>query len=137
MKRSIFVTAIALMISAGITAQVTTQQQSQAQRQEKQTQVRVRDQEKLKDGSGPQAKLSKEEKKMMKEQRKAQKRAQKKANHGRMVSETARSTESGPGKGEVVSTQARTQGQSTNKGARGNSGRNRGVSPAKSGAGRK
>jgi len=156
-------TAIALMLCAGVSAQVAaqTQQQSQTQTQtqaqtqtqdQQQTQDRVRDQERLKDGSGKQASLSKEEKNRIKAERKAQKMAQKKETHGRVVSETARSTEPGPGKGEVVRTQARTQGQAQQartkennsvknqpaiKGARGNAGQNRTGAPARGGAGRK
>jgi len=133
MKRSIIMTVIAVMISAGITAQVTTRQQSQTQTQEQQqTQDKVRKQDRIEDGSGPKVKLSKEERKMIKAERKAQKMAQKKAKHGRIVSETARSTQPGPGKGEVVSTQAKTQGQSqqANKGARGNPGQKIGKAPA-------
>jgi hypothetical protein len=161
MKRSILMTAIALMISAGITAQVTTQtrQQSQAQtatqaqaqaqtHEPEQMLDRVRDQERLKDGIGPQAKLTKEQKKMMK----AQKKELKKANHGQVVSETERAAQSGPGKGEIVSTQARNKGQiqqarikennsaknqSANKGARGNAVQSRAWVPVRSGAGRK
>jgi hypothetical protein len=169
MKRSILISAIALIISAGITAQVTTQNQQQDKVQagnqlqtqnqsQEQPQVQIREQSRLQDGSGLQTRTqtrdnaAKEEKKMLKAQKKAQKMAQKNANHGRMVSETARNTESGPGKGEIVSIQARNKGQvqqariktnnsamnqAANQGARGNGMQTRVRIPAGSGAGRK
>ena len=113
-------TALALLISASIAAQNVNQNQEQ-----KQTQAR----EQVQDGSGIQTRSQTgEEKKMLKARKKVQK-----ANHGQTVSETAKSLESGPGKGQVVSTQARNKGeipqvneknsaknQNANKGARGN-----------------
>src|SRR4030043_217575 len=81
MKRLIIMTATALLISAGIAAQTTDPVQNQ-------TKTRNKEQNK--------------EQTMTKT---------KKANHGQTVSETARNTESGEGKGEIVSEQAKLQGE--------------------------
>lgn len=110
MKRTIFLSVLALTISAGITAQEPEQTQSQDRSQ---VQTQVRDQERVETGQGIMAqnqtrtKISKQEKQMLKAQKKADK-----SNHGQTVSQTARSTPSGQGKGEVVSTQAKIQGES-------------------------
>ena len=81
MKRLIIMTATALLISAGIAAQTNDPVQNQ-------TKVQNKDRNK--------------EQTMTKT---------KKANHGQTVSETARTTESGEGKGEIVSEQAKLQGE--------------------------
>jgi len=163
MKILVIITALALIISASTTAQVAKQSQQQSQKQtstqvqthtqdQLQTQDRVQKQERVQKLSGvhtlSRTKVSKEERKMIKDQ----KIGEKKVNHGQVVSETAKSTESGPGKGEVVSSQAKTQGQaqqarirenisaknqSINQSARGNIMQNRIRVPSRGGAGRK
>src|SRR4030042_3539775 len=85
MKRLIIMTATALLISAGIAAQTTDPVQNQTKTQNKE-----------------------QNKKRNKEQTMTK---TKKANHGQTVSETARTTESGEGKGEIVSEQAKLQGE--------------------------
>ncbi len=112
MKRLIIITALALIYCAITTAQVTKQSQQQSLKQTSiQTLDQVQKQDRIQDGSGllthSKTKVSREERKLMK----TKKIAVRKANHGKVVSETAKSTEPGPGKGEVVSAQAKTRGQ--------------------------
>lgn len=114
MKRSIIITAAALMISAGISAQVSDQIQQQTTNDRLQIRDQDRDHLRLHDGSGSQnqenSNLLREERRILRDQERVQKMAQKKENHGRMVSELAKGTESGPGKGETVSSQAKARG---------------------------
>lgn len=121
MKSPIISTVLALMISAGITSQVTAQTEQQnrkhsevkAQRQarEQQTQDQVQKHEKIRQEDKlrvqTKTRTPREERKLLK----AQKMAQKKANHGLVVREIAKTTESGKGKGETVSTTAKTRGE--------------------------
>jgi hypothetical protein len=113
MKKSIFLSVIALVISAGITAQTASRNRAQAeQKVQTQTQAQVQTQEQLqvmtkeqiKEQARIQKKIAKEEKKQARIEAKNGA-----STHGTAVSETARNTESGPGKGEVVSTQAKTK----------------------------
>lgn len=105
MKKSIIMTVVALLISAGITAQTTDPVQYQNKVQKKEQ--------------------TKEQKKTMK------------ANHGQTVSETAQNTESGPGKGQIVSEQAKLQGETQqarikNQTSAKNQAANKGARPANS-----
>lgn len=123
MKKSIFLSVMALIISVGITAQTANRNRTQAeQNNPTQAQAQVRNQEQvmtkeqIKEQARFQKSIVKEEKKQAKMQRKIAKQEMKQArieakngtsNHGTAVRETARNTESGPGKGEAVSSQAK------------------------------
>ena len=146
MKKSIILTAIALLISAGITAQSNVQTQDQK---------KIQNKDQNQEQSGTMTQTQTKNKTAVKEgKEKKVKTKTKKANHGQAVSETARNTESGEGKGEIVSEQAKLQGetqqsqmkvqtsakkQTANKGARpANSMQQNKVNAAKgTGAGRK
>ena len=98
MKKLLIVIA-SLFISVGIMAQEPVKKQTQTKKQTKeqvQTPTQSGDpimtQERVNEGQGNIKRAEKKEKKM---------------NHGRMVSETAKGTESGPGKGEAVSGMAK------------------------------
>ncbi len=144
MKKEILIGAFALLISVGVSAQEPVQTQTQDQTM---TQTMTKKQQRIE----------------AKAQARAQKQAQKQArkmdqsgdpimtqtqtrtqNHGAVVSETARGTQSGPGKGQAVSTQARNKGESqqarvkTNNSAKAGSGMaNRPATAPARGAGRK
>jgi len=125
MKRAILLVSFTMLIGAVIKAQSTdpTQTQTQTQTREQTTvreQTRVQQREQVQDQTGTASQVQNREKAV-----KQKKIKTRKANHGEAVSETARSGEPGTGRGEVVRTQAKTQGtdmQSRERG--GNSARN-------------
>lgn len=99
MKRSIFLIAIALMISTGIMAQNTDQSQPQSQnntqvQSQSQNQKQSRNQTKVQDG------------KQVKDQTRNEA-----SEHGQAVSSTAKNTDPGTGKGKIVSQQAKSRGE--------------------------
>ncbi len=132
MKKEVLIGAFALLISAGVSAQEPVQTQTMSKRQQKteaRTQTKAQKQIHKTDQSGDPI--------MTQTKTRTQ-------NHGAVVSETARRTQSGPGKGEVVSTQARMKGESqkarvkTNNPAKAGSGMgNRPAAAPGKGAGRK
>lgn len=100
MKKLLIVIA-ALFISAGIMAQEPVKKQTRTKQQtQEQVQtptqsgdpIMIQERVRTNEGQGAMKRAEKKEKKM---------------NHGRMVSETAKGTESGPGKGEAVSGMAK------------------------------
>lgn len=105
MKKSIIMTAAALLISAGIAAQTNVPAQNQ---NKEQNQVRTQEQTMTmtKNQTKTQTKAAVKEGKEKKVKTKV-----KKANQGLNVSETARNTEPGEGKGEIVSEQAKLKGE--------------------------
>ena len=123
MKKEILCGAIALLISAGVTAQTTepVQEQTKTKKQNK-TEVRqqVKDQEQTQSGdpimTKTQAKTRDQKKEKVQEQvqsgdpimTQTQTRTE---NHGDVVSGTARQTPGGEGKGAIVSEQAKMKGE--------------------------
>lgn len=144
MKKEILIGAFALLISAGVSAQEPVQTQTRTQTQDQtMTQTMTKKQQRLE--AKAQARAQKQARKMDQSgdpiMSQTQTRTQ---NHGAVVSETARGTQSGPGKGEVVSTQARNKGESqqarvkANNSAKAGSGMaNRPATAPARGAGRK
>jgi hypothetical protein len=117
MKKSIIMTATALLLSVSIAAQTNDPVQNQTKVQNKeqnkeQTMTKAQQQEKVMYQQGNMTKTKAQNKAAVKESKeKKVKTKTKKANHGQTVSETARNTESGSGKGEIVSEQAKLQGE--------------------------
>jgi hypothetical protein len=117
MKKSIIMTATALFLSVSIAAQTNDPVQNQTRIQNKdqnkeQTMNKTRQQEQVTDQQGYMTRTKTQNKAAVKEgKEKKVKTKTKKANHGQTVSETARNTESGTGKGEIVSEQAKLQGE--------------------------
>jgi tRNA G10 N-methylase Trm11 len=112
MKRIIILGALAVLVCAGADAQTMTQSRIE-NKAAVQTQQKVQNQNKdqlqgmTREQMKEQARIQKQEAKAGKREAKVQTRNQK-ANQGTAVSGTARNTESGPGKGEAISTQAKT-----------------------------
>ena len=103
MKRS-FILIASLLITAVIAAQEVVPVQEKSQNKTN-ARVQQREQSQKQDGTGDQEQVRKREK--LSNQEKV-----KQNNHGQAVSQTAKSTESGSGKGAAVRQQARTQGES-------------------------
>ncbi len=111
MKRTIVLTAMALLISAAVAAQSTNQAGNQAGNEARinaQTQAQVHAEEgmAIQEQARSMDRMSRQERK----QARAELRNEA-ALHGQTVSEVARTTESGRGKGEAVSQQARVKGE--------------------------
>lgn len=104
MKKSILLTGLALMLSAALMAQAQTRAQSGTRNQQ---QVQVQSQEQVQ--NQPQVQSQDRLRNQTQDQRRQ--RIQDPSTHGQQVSETARTTESGPGKGEVVKEVAKNQGE--------------------------
>lgn len=99
MKNLIFLTIFALVIGAGAMAQDTESTPKKIQKQER-THVREKDQLHKQDGT----KINERKQERIHARNEA-------ALHGENVSSVAKTTESGPGKGEIVSQEARTRGE--------------------------
>jgi hypothetical protein len=126
MKRSIFIIATALLISTGITAQnvdntqirnrtqVKTQDQTQTQVQtqtQNMDQVQQKQMLQKRDQTGDMDQTRTRNKISAQDRRQARIKARDASTHGQNVSGVARSTQSGVGKGNTVSTHARSKGQ--------------------------
>lgn len=131
MKRTIILTSAALLISAGVTAQnlnqvrsqsrageqtqtqeqimLQTQEQAQTQTQA-QTQAQTREQVRIQNMTNAQEQ-PRNARKILRQERKQLKLHNEAAEHGQAVRERARTSASGPGKGEAVSQQARIKGE--------------------------
>ena len=115
MKKTIILCVIALLMSAGMMAQspdqsaVKTRKQARLERKaqvQDQTRIREQDPQAIQEQARTRNRVS--------EQDKNQTRSEILNNadeHGRAVNETAKNAESGPGKGEVVSRQAKARGE--------------------------
>lgn len=100
MKKGILISAIALLISAGVSAQEVTG-----------TQVKTKSQQRIE--ARQQARAEKRIQAMEQSGDPIMTRSRaKRQNQGAVVSETARGTQSGQGQGQAVSTQARMKGES-------------------------
>jgi len=123
MKKEIFLGAIALLISAGVMAQTTEPIQTQT-KTKKQLRIEARQQAQVQEQvqSGDPIMTKKQTRTSDQKKEKVQEQVQsgdpimtqdktRKQNHGAVVSETARQTPSGEGKGQIVSEQARMQGE--------------------------
>jgi len=139
MKRTIIFTAMALMISAGVMAQsqnqVRTQvrNETQAQTQE-QTQTQTQEQVRVQNMTNAQER-PRNANRILRQERKQLKIHNEAAEAGQAVRQRARTTASGPGKGEAVSQQARIKGETQqarirqeNRALSGAAPRNQGVS---------
>jgi hypothetical protein len=131
MKRSIFLTAIALMISAGIMAQSTNQVQTQNEnRTRTQVQTQVQNATQVQSQTQNQTQVQNQDQSGTLDQTRTRSQLRKDAAEtGQTVRARARNTESGPGKGAAVSQQAKVRGetQQARKATQNSSARSRAV----------
>lgn len=130
MKRTIIFTAMALMISAGVMAQSQNQVRTQA-RNETQAQDQTQEQTQTQEQVRVQNMTNAQERprnanRILRQERKQLKIHNEAAEAGQAVRQRARTTASGPGKGEAVSQQARIRQE--NRALSGAAPRNQGVS---------
>lgn len=112
MRKTLLLGAAAFMISLGISAQTagTGDQVKATDQVRKQDRQRIHDPAQVQQGTMDQDQTRTL---LQKKDRKRDRIHSPATNHGQVVSETAKTTESGKGKGQVVSQQARTQGEAS------------------------